>query len=89
MHRARLLCCISRLGVSLRTAGPSCPGAWPQVKAAVFSMIQARLGGSPTLPQGSRWLDLFAGTGNIGLEVRGAPWRAASWQPLCPVTALI
>ena len=41
-----------------------------QVRAAVFSMIQARTGGASRLPEGSRWLDLFAGTGSIGLEVR-------------------
>ena len=40
-----------------------------QVRAAVFSMIQARTGGAVRLPEGSRWLDLFAGTGSIGLEV--------------------
>lgn len=33
-------------------------------------MIQARTGGASRLPEGSRWLDLFAGTGSIGLEVR-------------------
>lgn len=55
-----------------------------QVKAAVFSMIQARLGGAPQLPEGSRWLDLFAGTGNIGLEVplcRPPPSRPSRRPP--------
>ena len=42
----------------------------PQVRAAVFSMIHARVGSVARLPEGSRWLDLFAGTGSIGLEVR-------------------
>ena len=41
----------------------------PQVRAAVFSMIHARVGSIARLPEGSRWLDLFAGTGSIGLEV--------------------
>ena len=40
-----------------------------QVRAAVFSMIHARVGSVARLPEGSRWLDLFAGTGSIGLEV--------------------
>lgn len=40
-----------------------------QVRAAVFSMIHSRTGSVTRLPEGSRWLDLFAGTGSIGLEV--------------------
>lgn len=32
-----------------------------KVRAAVFSMIQAQLGGVSSLPSSMRWLDLFAG----------------------------
>ncbi len=32
-----------------------------KVRAAVFSMIHAQLGGVSRLPAESRWLDLFAG----------------------------
>jgi len=57
------------------------------VKAAVFSMIQARLGGAPQLPEGSRWLDLFAGTGNIGLEALSRGCAAAHFIELDPWVA--
>lgn len=39
-----------------------------KVRGAVFSMIQSELGGVSGLPEESRWLDLFAGTGAVGLE---------------------
>jgi len=39
-----------------------------QVRAAIFSMIQSQSGSINSLPEGSRWLDLFAGTGSVGLE---------------------
>ncbi|GBF95605.1 hypothetical protein Rsub_08587 [Raphidocelis subcapitata] len=45
-----------------------------KVRAAVFDMVQSQAGSVGGLPQGSRWLDLFAGTGSVGLEAlsRGA-----------------
>ena len=45
-----------------------------QVRKAVFDMLTAWAGGSPSFLAGSRWLDLFAGTGSVGLEAlsRGA-----------------
>ena len=35
------------------------------VRGAVFSMIQSQLGCGNCLPEGTRWLDLFAGTGAL------------------------
>ncbi len=45
-----------------------------QVRSAVFDMVAAAGGRAGVLPAGSRWLDLFAGTGSVGLEAlsRGA-----------------
>ena len=45
-----------------------------QVRKALFDMLQAFEGGDPAFLEGTRWLDLFAGTGSIGLEAlsRGA-----------------
>jgi 16S rRNA (guanine(966)-N(2))-methyltransferase RsmD len=45
-----------------------------KVRAAVFDMVQSQAGSVGGLPPGSRWLDLFAGTGSVGLEAlsRGA-----------------
>lgn len=46
-----------------------------KVRAALFDSIISRAGGGGgRLPPGSRWLDLFAGTGSVGLEAlsRGA-----------------
>eukprot|EP00803_Ostreobium_quekettii_P005789 evm.model.scf_236.2 EVM.evm.TU.scf_236.2 scf_236:42268-51322(+) len=39
-----------------------------RVRAAIFDMLLAQCGGAPQLPKGSRWLDLYAGTGAVGLE---------------------
>lgn len=38
-----------------------------KVRSAIFSMLLARLG-MAQLPSTSRWLDLFAGTGSVGIE---------------------
>lgn len=54
------------------------------VKAAVFSMIQSRLGGSPIMPENSKWLDMFAGTGSIGLEAISRGCVSASFIELDP-----
>lgn len=45
-----------------------------QVRKALFDMLQAFEGGDPAFLEGTRWLDLFAGTGSVGLEAlsRGA-----------------
>eukprot|EP00798_Chlamydomonas_sp_ICE-L_P023723 gene23723-9275_t len=40
----------------------------PMMEKAIFNMIQSQCEDVTTLPEGSRWLDLFAGTGSVGLE---------------------
>ena len=44
------------------------------MRAAIFNMILSQAGSGSTLPPNARWLDLFAGTGSVGLEAlsRGA-----------------
>ena len=44
------------------------------MRKALFDMLQAFEGGDPAFLEGTRWLDLFAGTGSVGLEAlsRGA-----------------
>lgn len=39
-----------------------------KVRAAIFNMITSQAGTVNVLPSGSKWLDLFAGTGSVGLE---------------------
>ena len=58
-----------------RPAGrPGTLCARAQVRSAVFDMLAAAGGRAGALPGGTRWLDLFAGTGSVGLEAlsRGA-----------------
>lgn len=45
-----------------------------QVRTAIFNMVLAQAGSGSSLPPNSRWLDLYAGTGSVGLEAlsRGA-----------------
>lgn len=38
------------------------------MRQAIFNMIQAQAGTISHLPADARWLDLFAGTGSVGLE---------------------
>jgi 16S rRNA G966 N2-methylase RsmD len=51
-----------------------------KVRGAVFSILQSYLSSPGGLPAGSRWLDLFSGTGAVGLEgmSRGADEVRAS-----------
>ncbi|CAG9462970.1 unnamed protein product [Pedinophyceae sp. YPF-701] len=39
-----------------------------KVRAAVFSMLLSQVGPDGRFPPGVRWLDLYAGTGSVGLE---------------------
>lgn len=57
------------------------------VRGAVFSMI-ASLHGSPGgLPEGTRWLDLFAGTGAVGIEALSRGCSEAHFVELSPWVA--
>lgn len=54
------------------------------VRGAVFDMINALEGGSGQLPEGSRWLDLFAGTGAVGIEALSRGCSEAHFVELSP-----
>ena len=49
-----------------------------KVRGAVFSMVASLAGSQPLLPPGTRWLDLFAGTGELSERVKGICLFAAS-----------
>ncbi|KAF5837591.1 hypothetical protein DUNSADRAFT_4162 [Dunaliella salina] len=55
-----------------------------KVRAAIFSMIQSQAGTASSLPAGSRWLDLFAGTGSVGLEAMSRGSEQAHFVELDP-----
>lgn len=51
-----------------RLVSPPGEGTRPmmeKVRGAVFNMVASLAGSQPLLPPGTRWLDLFAGTGEI------------------------
>ncbi|CAI5527207.1 unnamed protein product [Closterium sp. Naga37s-1] len=52
------------------------------VRAAVFDMLHALLDSPHRLPPGSCWLDLYSGTGSVGLEAMsrgcGQHWKACN-----------
>lgn len=54
------------------------------VRGAVFSMITSLHGTTEGLPEGSRWLDLFAGTGAVGIEALSRGCREAHFVELSP-----
>jgi len=68
-----------------------------KVRGAVFSILQSYLSAPGGLPAGSRWLDLFSGTGAVGLEgmSRGADevcldlpnTRMGLMSPLLPISS--
>lgn len=55
-----------------------------QVRQAIFNMIQSQAGSSGGLPPGTRWLDLFAGTGSVGLEALSRGCAEAHFIELDP-----
>ena len=51
-----------------RLVSPPGEGTRPmmeKVRGAIFNMVASMAGSQPLLPPGTRWLDLFAGTGNF------------------------
>lgn len=56
-----------------------------QVRQAVFNMLQSRAGTLTSLPTSARWLDLFAGTGSVGLEALSRGVREAHFVEMDPV----
>ncbi len=67
----RKLRIISGTAASVRLFSPQGDQTRPmmeKVRGAVFSMIGSMYGSMSGLPSQTRWLDLFAGTGAVGLE---------------------
>lgn len=67
----RKLRIISGTAASVRLFSPQGDQTRPmmeKVRGAVFSMIGSMYGSMSGLPSETRWLDLFAGTGAVGLE---------------------
>ncbi len=73
--------CTSHVLALLLSAGGSAAGRriWSEpgeqtrpmmerVRGALFAMLGSRLGTLHAMPPSARWLDLFAGTGSVGLE---------------------
>lgn len=49
-------------------------------------MLQSRAGTLNSLPRTARWLDLFAGTGSVGLEALSRGAREAHFVEMDQVT---
>ena len=67
----RKLRIISGTAASVRLISPQGDQTRPmmeKVRGAVFSMIGSLYGSTGGLPEDTRWLDLFAGTGAVGIE---------------------
>ncbi|CAI5472885.1 unnamed protein product [Closterium sp. Yama58-4] len=54
------------------------------VRAAVFDMLHALLDAPHRLPPGSRWLDLYSGTGSVGLEAMSRGCTQAHFVEMDP-----
>lgn len=48
-----------------------------KVRQAIFNMLQSQAGTVNCLPSNARWLDLFAGTGSVGIEALSRGVREA------------
>ena len=55
-----------------------------QVRQAIFNMLQSQAGTVNCLPSEARWLDLFAGTGSVGLEALSRGCREAHFIEMDP-----
>lgn len=56
-----------------------------KVRQAIFNIIQSQAGTVNSLPRTARWLDLFAGTGSVGLEALSRGVREAHFVEMDPV----
>ncbi|CAI5476490.1 unnamed protein product [Closterium sp. Yama58-4] len=54
------------------------------VRAAVFDMLHALLAAPHRLPPASRWLDLYSGTGSVGLEAMSRGCTQAHFVEMDP-----
>ncbi|DBB03803.1 hypothetical protein WJX82_011159 [Trebouxia sp. C0006] len=73
-----------------RLVSPPGEGTRPmmeKVRGAVFSMVASMAGSQPLLPPGSRWLDLFAGTGAVGLEALSRGCQECHFIEMDPAVA--
>uniref|UniRef100_A0A383VWY2 Uncharacterized protein n=1 Tax=Tetradesmus obliquus TaxID=3088 RepID=A0A383VWY2_TETOB len=56
-----------------------------KVRQAIFNMIQNQAGTVNCLPKTARWLDLFAGTGSVGIEALSRGVKEAHFVEMDPV----
>lgn len=56
-----------------------------KVRQAIFNMIQSQAGTVNSLPKTARWLDLFAGTGSVGLEALSRGVKEAHFVEMDPI----
>lgn len=73
-----------------RLTSPPGEGTRPmmeKVRGAVFSMVASLAGSQPLLPPGTRWLDLFAGTGAVGLEALSRGCEQCTFIEMDPAVA--
>ena len=71
-------------GLALADLGPGDPAAQlrptsDRIREAIFNLLAHGRYGDPPPPQGARVLDLFAGTGALGLEALSRGARAATF----------
>lgn len=80
-HTAAFYCESLRFDVHF-LQGPLLP--YPQVRQAIFNMLQSQAGTVNCLPATARWLDLFAGTGPVGLEALSRGCREVHFIEMDP-----
>eukprot|EP00879_Flechtneria_rotunda_P011571 GHRR01012086.1.p1 GENE.GHRR01012086.1~~GHRR01012086.1.p1 ORF type:complete len:507 (+),score=153.42 GHRR01012086.1:580-2100(+) len=56
-----------------------------KVRQAIFNMIQSQAGSVNCLPRTARWLDLFAGTGSVGIEAMSRGIKEAHFVEMDPI----
>ncbi|KAG1673014.1 hypothetical protein FOA52_005944 [Chlamydomonas sp. UWO 241] len=68
----------------LSSAGAQTRPMMEKVRQAIFNMIQSQAGTVNHLPPDARWLDLFAGTGSVGLEALSRGVRECHFVEMDP-----